>query len=145
VLGGLLADACKRRWAGGRVAFVLAAQLVFIPISLLFYRGEAGAWYFLPAWVLTNVGFMVWYGAVLATVHELAPPGLRATAVGLWIFVVNVLGAGPGPWILGRLKVQHGWSFTDGLTLSMVVAAAALPLLAVAAARYRRDAGRAAL
>jgi MFS family permease len=140
VAGGMLSDLFRRRWVGGRIGFVLVVQCVFIPGGLLFYQGARDAWYFYPAWFLTLFCFQVWYGAVFTSVQELVPHRLRATSVAVLIFLVNLLGVGPGPLIAGRLRDTDRISgYTHGLTISMIVAAAAIPFFAVAAWRYRKD------
>src|SRR5207247_8271294 len=96
------------------------------------------AWYFYPVWFMTVFGSQAWYGAVFTSVQELVPHRLRATSVAVLIFAVNLLGVGPGPLIAGWIRDKYK-SLTLGLTISVVVAAAAIPFFAIAAWRYRRD------
>lgn len=46
----------------------------------------------------------VWYGPVYAAVQGLAPVRMRATAVALMLFVVNMVGLGLGPTVIGALS-----------------------------------------
>ena len=63
----------------------------------------------------------------------MAPPGLRATVLGLTLLVVNLLGVATGPYVAGLIGDRAG--LTAGLSWSLVPAAAGLVLVARAGLR----------
>ncbi len=80
---------------------------------------------------------LVWVGPVMATVQQLVPPNMRATASAVFLFFNNLLGIGLGTWAIGALsdflQMQYG---EESLRYSIVAGtgfyllAAALFLLA---------------
>lgn len=46
----------------------------------------------------------LWYGPVYAAVQSIVPPRLRATAVAVMLFVVNMIGLGLGPLTMGLVS-----------------------------------------
>jgi predicted MFS family arabinose efflux permease len=46
----------------------------------------------------------LWYGPVYAAVQGIVPPRLRATAVAIMLFIVNMIGLGLGPLTLGLVS-----------------------------------------
>ncbi len=168
IWGGLLGDWFGRVIpSGGRLWFLALVNLIFTPISLAFYLGDVQAWYFKVIWITSAFGSMVWYGALFSAVTELSPARSRATAIAFLIFCMNLLGAGPGPWVTGWLggnfqewakahpefrdsispmldmlgvSVHH--SFTIALLASVVVGFFSLPFNVIAALRYEKDAAK---
>ncbi|MCP3732240.1 MFS transporter [Sphingomonas sp. MG17] len=72
-----------------------------------------------------------WYGPVFSAVQGVAPPSTRATAAAVHLFVVNALGFGLGPTVIGALSdgfntgVLGGtpMGLADGLRWAIAVAA----------------------
>lgn len=101
-VGGFVADQLQRRWAWGRVLTVALAFLVSVP--LLFLALQAGhKRAFLAAFFGAGF-FMSWYhGPVTAIIHDLVPARAQSTALGLYMFVVHLLGEALAPAIIGKI------------------------------------------
>ena len=92
-----------------------------------FYRVSPASPLFYPAWFLAQAWLLGWYGAAVAAIDEMAPPGLRASVLGLGLLVVNLVGVASGAYLTGLVGDRA--SLTVGLTWSLAPAAlgAALP------------------
>lgn len=101
-LGGTLADRMRRRGEGGRVRFAAAAALCCAAAWLALLGAPSFAWA-VGALVLLCAGALVWLGPALADLAELVPPGERGSAVGVYYLVVNLVGYGVAPPLLGLL------------------------------------------
>jgi MFS transporter, Spinster family, sphingosine-1-phosphate transporter len=134
---GTLTDRFRRAHLGGRLPTLAILALVGLGAAAAFYLLPASAALFLPAWFLAQAFLMGWFGALVATLDELAPPALRASVVGFGLLVTNLIGVALGPWVTGlvgdRLGLGHG--------LLLSVAAGVLGvLLLIAADRKLSDA-----
>lgn len=107
-LGGLLSDWFHRRYPGGRLWFLIGKAAVFLPFTLIFYTAPFNHTWYLGIWFLSSFGSTMWYGPVFATVQDLLPERIRATAVAFLLLAINLLGTGPGPWITGLLGDRIG-------------------------------------
>ena len=114
--GGWVADWCEARWRGGRLWSLVATQLVLGPPTLVFFTAEPGSAAFYAGWVLSSLRGTIWYGPLYAATQDLAPAASRATAVAFLMLAINLLGAGPGPWLAGAIGDR--WSLTAGLVLT---------------------------
>lgn len=113
VAGGWIADWCEARWRGGRLWSLVATQALLAPPTMLFFVAEPGSATFYAAWVLSSLRGTIWYGPLYAAAQDLAPAASRATAVAFLMLAINLLGAGPGPWLAGAIGDR--WSLTAGL------------------------------
>lgn len=139
-LGGVIADAMQRRWNGGRLLFGAAAA-----------AGTAAAWL-----VLLNAGSvpvavgacgvamalgLAWLGPASADVQDMVAPEHRGTAISAYYLVVNLVGFGVGPPLIGAINDSIGASTDPSLlTLSLLVcpiAASVGALLLLGGARSR--------
>jgi predicted MFS family arabinose efflux permease len=57
----------------------------------------------------------VWYGPVYAAVQGVAPPRMRATAVAIMLFLVNMIGLGAGPTLIGLLSDMFAFNYLGAL------------------------------
>ena len=103
--GGRLADAWTRRNRGAyadtsalgvALAFPLAAAAFLVPSGVASLALLA-----IPVF-LNNA----WYGPVFASVQSLAQPRTRATAAAIMLFIVNLIGLGLGPLVLGDISTR---------------------------------------
>ena len=116
-------------WATGlAVPFLIAAFLVPGTISSLL--------------ILAVPSFLkgMWYGPVFACVQSIVPPRSRATAVAVFLFILNALGLGCGPVFAGILSdVSARWfGPAEGLRFAMVVLSIIVSLSVVCFAMARR-------
>ena len=105
ILGGTVSDWFHRRWVGGRMWFLVAKGLCFMPFTLLFYSlsTETPFYLFYVCWFFSSLGSTTWYGPVFATVQDLTPARIRSTAVAFLLLVINLLGTGLGPLVSGAI------------------------------------------
>ena len=106
-LGGILADALRRRIASGRLVFGIGAALAPIPLALaVLGSGSAPRAYALNAPLVLLLP--MWIGAGASTVQDLFLPRMRALATAAYTLAVTFLGLSLGPWTLGRLSDALG-------------------------------------
>jgi predicted MFS family arabinose efflux permease len=102
-LAGVIADRLgrgdKRWWAW----VPAVATLGPLPFTLtFFFHGSADAAF---TWLFPGLILAAMYqGPVFSTVQTLAPDRMRAVASGLLFFVINSIGLGIGPWLVGLLN-----------------------------------------
>ncbi len=63
--------------------------------------------------------------AVVASMHDLVPQGIRATATAIWSFVFNFVGFVWGPYTVGMLSDAFSFLGTDGLRLALICTSSA--------------------
>jgi MFS family permease len=100
--GGIIADRLQKRFVYGRVLVIALAFLVAAPFLLLAIQSDE------KRVVLTGLFvagfFMSWYhGPTTAVIHDLTPQRYHATAIGVYMFVTQLLGA-LGPQLIGRIS-----------------------------------------
>jgi predicted MFS family arabinose efflux permease len=114
-LGGYLADRAAKRDVRAymslpALAFLLGGPFFFAAILLPAGQYDLGGVSIASGYVallligvptLTN---SVWYGPVYAAIQTLAAPRTRATAVAVMFFILNLIGLGLGPTVMGRLS-----------------------------------------
>lgn len=110
-LGGVLADRLGRGDRGWYVKLPAYAWLVTAPTFALGLLSPSPilAWACL---LIPNALNILWLGPITTAVQHLAPPQMRASASGAFLFINNLIGLGIGPWLLGAisvgLKAQYG-------------------------------------
>jgi MFS family permease len=112
-LGGVLADALGKRDESWYMRLPAIETAVLIPFALGFILIEDTTWAlaaFCPFYLL---GAM-YVGPVHATIQGLVVPGLRATASALNLFVVNMIGFGLGPLLIGMLNDSLAATYGEG-------------------------------
>jgi MFS family permease len=133
VIGGWFADWCQQRWRGGRLWSLVITQAVLVPAALAFFTSRPGSVHFYAAWVFTSLRGTVWYGPLYASAQDLAPAHVRATAVAFLMLAINLLGAGPGPWLAGAIGDRS--SLTNGLVVTTWIGLLSVVPFALAARR----------
>jgi predicted MFS family arabinose efflux permease len=142
-LGGWLAD---RFGSTRRRAYALIPAAAFVA-TVPFYVGAVTSHSLAASFVLflvpTALG-LVWLGPVLSAIQHVVPPGMRATASAVFLFVNNLIGIGLGSAALGALSdglsVRYGedslrYAILCGTVCYLVAAA----LLLLSAKRLERD------
>jgi MFS family permease len=132
-LGGILADRAARRDVRFVVLAPAIAMLVATPayIAALYVSSLPLALLFLVIQCSTNV---FWAGPVYSTVHGVVPTTMRATATAVLIFIINMLGTGVGPLLIGTLSDLFAGAFGQGSGAglrSALTAAALISLVGV--------------
>jgi predicted MFS family arabinose efflux permease len=125
---GALTDRARSRRPGGRLVALAGLAGVGLGAALLFYRLPPASALFYPCWFLAQAWLLGWYGPLVAAIDEVAPPGRRATFIGLSLLVVNVAGVSSGAYVTGL--VGDRTSLTAGLSWSLLPAAVGALLVA---------------
>ncbi len=100
--GGYFADLLQKRYSYGRILVIAAAFLAAAPFLLLAIQSDE-KWVVLMGLFLSGY-FMSWYhGPVTAVIHDLTPQRAHATAIGIYMFVTQLLGA-LGATLVGRIS-----------------------------------------
>ncbi len=143
LLGGYVSDWFHRRWVGGRLWFLVAKGLIFMPFTLAFYTlsTEAPWFLFYACWFVSSLGSTTWYGPVFATVQDLTPARVRSTAVAFLLLALNLLGTGLGPLVSGLIG-DHVSLWRGLLICACIGFTGVIPAL-IAARRYGTDLARA--
>ncbi len=99
-LGGVFADRAAKSDARAYVTVPMLAFLAGVPF---FFVGMTSANLTVVVLMLAVPTFLnaMWYGPLYAAVQGLAPVRMRATAVALMLFVINMIGLGFGPLLIG--------------------------------------------
>jgi predicted MFS family arabinose efflux permease len=99
-LGGVFADRAAKSDTRAYVTVPMWAFLAGIPF---FFIGMTSQNLTLVVIMLAVPTFLnaMWYGPLYAAVQGLAPVRMRATAVAMMLFVINMIGLGLGPLLIG--------------------------------------------
>ena len=102
-LGGALAD----RFGGTRrAAYALVPALAFLLAVPLYAAGLLApaslAW--LPVFLLPMALALAWLAPTASAIQHLVPPGMRALAAALLLFIINLIGLGAGSYAIGALS-----------------------------------------
>ena len=147
LLGGVGSDWFLRRTGLGRPMFLALLLLLFSPFGFAYRLAAPTTPFFWVAMFMGSVQLGMFYGPTFASVQELVPPNIRATVVGFYIMLLNVVGLGVGNTGAGlladRVKAAGG---TDGYSQALVfftaVSLLAMPLFAYAGRRFAQDRDR---
>src|SRR5208283_3767971 len=100
--GGYFADRLQKRLKYGRILAISCALLVATPFLLLAIQSDE-KWTVLSGFFVAMF-FMSWYhGPTTAVLHDLTPQRAHATAIGVYMFATQLLGA-LGPLLIGRIS-----------------------------------------
>ncbi|MBX3594205.1 MAG: MFS transporter [Sphingomonas sp.] len=129
VLGGWLANRAAARWGLHAQAWlVLAMKGVGLPLSFLFFA-STDPWIAIPIYWASLVLVNSYLGPTFALIQGLAPLRMRALWAAVTLLVINLVGLGLGPTLIGvisdLLKPQFGDA--QALRLAMLSFAAATP------------------
>ncbi len=101
--GGVLADKFAKkdkRWYAWLPALT---GLISLPFSIAFFTID-NAYTALLCFVVPSTLANLYLGSVLATTHGLVGLRMRAMASAILFLILNVIGLGLGPWIIGMLS-----------------------------------------
>jgi len=107
IAGSYLADWLYMRWPWGRMATIGVGLILSSPFVILslYAPGRLS----LMLCFFLGIFFMVWYmGPIIAVIHDAVPSEVRATAQGLYIFLIHLFGDTPSPAMIGWLADHVG-------------------------------------
>ena len=148
ILGGLAGDWWLKKTGQGRPMFIMFILLACAPINFAYRMTDHAGFVF---WLGIGTGIFqlaAMYGGAYATVQELVPQRIRATAVAMFILGVNVIGIGTATTIGGFMvdafaKAGHPRPISDMMLIMTAASMIAIPAFFIAARRFSAD--RAAL
>ena len=144
VLGGLGGDWWLKKTGQGRPMFIMLILLACAPINFAYRMTDHAGFVF---WLGIGTGIFqlaAMYGGAYATVQELVPTRIRATAVAMFILGVNVVGIGTATTIGGFMvdafaKAGHPRPITDMMLIMTAASMIAIPAFFIAARRFGTD------
>jgi MFS family permease len=120
-LGGVLADrAARKNVAGYATVPAIAGLVTVIPfIAAMLVDNVALSFLILALPVFAGA---IWYGPVFASAQSLVHPRTRATAAAVLLFIINLVGLGLGPLLVGSFSdiFAQTMGAAEGIRWSMV-------------------------
>ncbi len=128
LLGGWMANVAARRYGVHAQAWlVLALKAVGLPLSFLFYA-STDVEIAIPAYFVSTLLISSYLGPTFALIQGQAPLRARAIWAAITLFVLNLLGLGLGPTLIGVISDAFRPSVgEDSLRYAMLVFAAVTP------------------
>ncbi len=131
IAGGLIGDALARRTPAGHLITIGAGFLLAAPAGLVMMLAPGRA-VFLPSLFLSVASLVLYIGSVNAVIHNVVHPALRATAMAIFAFIVNLGGAALSPALVGLISDRRQSLQTAMLMLPALVFFAGLIALGAA-------------
>jgi predicted MFS family arabinose efflux permease len=131
LVGARVADRLRERAVSGRLWAIAFAMTASVPCAVACIVLPAGP--SLYAAGIAMMFFFSWYHAPMAvTVDDLAPPSHVASAQGLVIFVMHLVGTAPSSYVVGLVYDRTSlytamWVPTGALVLAAAAMVAAIP------------------
>jgi len=101
--GGQVADRFAKSDLRGYVVVPAIASLLAVPIYI-FAVSVPSASVALCILVINGLLGSLWYGPVYAIGQSIVPPHMRATTSAILLFVINLIGLGLGPTVVGVIS-----------------------------------------
>lgn len=101
--GGLLADrlsSSDQRWYTWLPSI---CGFLIVPFMIAIYMVDS-PYTALTLSIIPGLLFQVYLGNTIATTHAIVGPRMRATASAVLFLIINIIGLGGGPWIVGMLS-----------------------------------------
>ena len=102
-LGGFLSDRLAVRDLRWHMWVPAIATAIYIPFAFLLYLWPDGRMALILSFPGSFLGGM-YLGPTFATTQSIVPPRMRATASAILLFVINLIGLGLGPQVVGILS-----------------------------------------
>ncbi len=101
--GGLLADRLAPRDKRWYVWLPAITGMISVPFMVAVYLAD-DPYTALTLSIVPGLLFNVWLGNAIATTHGLVGLRMRATASAILFLILNIIGLGAGPWMVGILS-----------------------------------------
>lgn len=127
--GGWLANrVAKRSGIHAQAWLVLVLKAVGLPLVLLFYVVSDDPWIAVPVYWLSVLLVNSYLGPTFALIQGLAPMRMRALWAAITLLVINLIGLGLGPTLIGMVSDLLRPSFGEqSLRYAMLIVTAATP------------------
>ena len=106
VSGGAIGDFLTRRTPAGHLLTIAGGFILSTPFGLLLLLNPNPT-VFLPALFLAVFFLVLYIGSVNAVIHNVVQPALRATALAIFVFVINLGGAALSPAVVGLISERR--------------------------------------
>jgi len=129
VLGGWLANKAAERWGLHSQAWlVLVMKGVGLPLSFLFFA-SSDPWVGIPIYWASLILVNSYLGPTFALIQGLAPLRMRALWAAVTLLVINLIGLGLGPTLIGVISdaLRPSLGQAEALRWAMLTFAAATP------------------
>jgi MFS family permease len=129
VLGGWLANKAAERWGLHSQAWlVLVMKGVGLPLSFLFFA-SSDPFIAVPIYWASLILVNSYLGPTFALIQGLAPLRMRALWAAVTLLVINLIGLGLGPTMIGVISdaLKPSYGDAEALRLAMLTFAAATP------------------
>ncbi len=103
LVGGRLADRSFESDPAKAISVPAWVTLPCVPFGLVFLLSDSRE-LALPCFVLFSTLLNVYLPSVYSSIQNLAKLHMRATAIAILLFIINMVGAGAGPFIVGGLS-----------------------------------------
>jgi MFS transporter, Spinster family, sphingosine-1-phosphate transporter len=131
VSGGFVGDLLSRWTPAGHLLTIAGGFLLAAPAGIVMMLAQDRA-VFLPALFFAVTFLVLYIGSVNAVIHNVVHPALRATAVAIFVFIVNLGGAALSPAVVGLVSDRRQSLQAAMLMLPILVFFAGLIALAAA-------------
>ena len=132
-LGGFLADRHGRNDARAYVTVPALAAAASLPCYALIFTVDSGI-FALAGLALPNILGAMWMGPVHSTHQSVSPPEMRGAATALFLLILNLIGVGLGPLLVGSASDVIAWQAGEDKGASLRFALVGASLLAPVAA-----------
>ncbi len=124
--GGVIADKFGGRDYRAYVSVPAIASVAVIPVFLIGVLSSSAVVALGSLFFGAVIGTL-WYGPVYATAQTIVAPHMRATASAILLFIINLVGLGLGPLLVGALSdvfaISFGMGEGEGVRWALIVAA----------------------
>ena len=103
LLGGWIADKTGKKDARNTLIAPALAVLLTVPIYMLAMTVDSAVLSF-TLLIIPYLFNYFWYGPVYSATQGLVPPHMRATAAAILLFIINFVGMGFGPTLVGYIS-----------------------------------------
>ena len=145
VTSGFITDRLSARSQAWYALFPALAIAATVPLALLVFLADDSGAMFL-AYIPYELLGATWLGASLAVTHSLVGLRQRAVASAVLFFLVNLIGLGLGPLLIGTISdlLRPDWGDADGLrwailSTALLAKTTAVVYFLLAARSLRRD------
>lgn len=120
-LGGFLADRFGRRDIRAYVTIPALASFAALPCYAAIFSMSDGS-VALVVLAVPNILGVMWMGPVHSTQQSVSPVEIRGAATALFLLILNVIGVGMGPLLVGALSDLLSWQLGYDAGFSLRVA-----------------------
>jgi MFS family permease len=123
ILGGHIADRLGKRDLRAYASVPAIAGVLWLPVYVIAVS-MASATSAIMVLALSATLATLWYGPVYATAQSVVPPHMRATASAIILFIINLIGLGLGPLVVGAtsdaLAIYAGMGEGEGVRWALI-------------------------